>query len=472
MDLQARIIQKKTLMTNNNKNLSYKGAMVGSMPGTRLNFEGDDEGDDEGQTPSKALNSKVAMLKHQMSNQQQYSKNDVGDCIVTSISVSNSEQKPKKSQGRDPKEAPLLINVLYTQYEVLKDVADELNFTLSYEEEEDWDIYWIDGPIAPTFLLRMQSYQRASHFPGMFALARKNLLAKNLMAMKKVFPQEFNFFPKTWLLPQDSKDFKAQFNNKKAKTFIIKPEASCQGKGIFLTRNFDWLQVGEHYVAQRYLHKPYLIDKLKFDLRIYVLLTGINPLRAFIYKEGLARFATEEYNSPLGSNLNNLCMHLTNYAINKDSDQFIFNEDPSKDNVGHKRGLRPIFKHIDDNYNSKSNEEGEAPAGVKSGAQVWQEIKEVIVKTLITGQPHIAHLYRSSKPEDVENSMCFQILGFDIFIDSKCKPWLLEVNQSPSFTTDTPLDFNIKKALISDTVQMLNLSWKRKNKYIAAKRAE
>lgn len=59
-----------------------------------------------------------------------------------------------------------------------------------------------------------------------------------------------------------------------------------------------------------------------------------------------------------------------------------------------------------------------------------------------------------------------------MFIDSKSKAWLLEVNQSPSFTTDTPLDFNIKKNLICDTINMLNLSWKRKNKYIAAKRAE
>ena len=95
----------------------------------------------------------------------------------------------------------MVINALYTQYEVLKDVADEMNFLLSYDDEEDYDVYWIDGPIAPTFLLKMQSYQRTNHFPGMHALARKNLLAKNLMAMKKVCPSDFNFFPKTWLLP-------------------------------------------------------------------------------------------------------------------------------------------------------------------------------------------------------------------------------------------------------------------------------
>ena len=76
-------------------------------------------------------------------------------------------------------------------------------------------------------------------------------------------------------------------------------------------------------------------------------------------------------------------------------------------------------------------------------------------------------MYRTSKPEDVENSLCFQILGFDIFIDNKGKPWLIEVNQSPSFQTDTPLDYNIKKNIVQDSINILNLSWRRKNKYIS-----
>ena len=58
--------------------------------------------------------------------------------------------------------------------------------------------------------------------------------------------------------------------------------------------------------------------------------------------------------------------------------------------------------------------------------------------------------------------MCFQILGFDIILDKNCKPFLLEVNHAPSFATDTPLDYEIKKKLFQDTFQLLGLSVERK----------
>jgi len=50
------------------------------------------------------------------------------------------------------------------------------------------------------------------------------------------------------------------------------------------------------------------------------------------------------------------------------------------------------------------------------------------------------------------NSMCFEILGFDVLIDDKLKPWLIEINHAPSFATDTPLDFKMKKDVIADAI--------------------
>jgi tubulin polyglutamylase TTLL6/13 len=53
---------------------------------------------------------------------------------------------------------------------------------------------------------------------------------------------------------------------------------------------------------------------------------------------------------------------------------------------------------------------------------------------------------------DYINSMCFEILGFDVLIDEKLKPWLIEINHAPSFATDTPLDFKMKKDVIADAI--------------------
>ena len=58
--------------------------------------------------------------------------------------------------------------------------------------------------------------------------------------------------------------------------------------------------------------------------------------------------------------------------------------------------------------------------------------------------------------------MCFELLGFDVILTHDMKPMLLEVNHAPSFATDSPLDFEIKKQLFEDMFRMLGLSVERK----------
>jgi len=49
--------------------------------------------------------------------------------------------------------------------------------------------------------------------------------------------------------------------------------------------------------------QPFLIDGFKFDLRVYVVITACDPLRIFVFNEGLARFATAKYVVPTQSNV-------------------------------------------------------------------------------------------------------------------------------------------------------------------------
>lgn len=64
--------------------------------------------------------------------------------------------------------------------------------------------------------------------------------------------------------------------------------------------------------------------------------------------------------------------------------------------------------------------------------------------------------------------MCFELLGFDIILDSKLKPILLEVNQAPSFATDSPLDYQVKRQLFVDMFTLLGLSIERKRTILAS----
>ena len=80
------------------------------------------------------------------------------------------------------------------------------------------------------------------------------------------------------------------------------------------------ISVEDVSVISRYVTNPLLINGHKFDLRIYVLVSSYDPLRVYVYKEGLARFASESYSSKI--NKDNKFMHLTNYSINKKNDNF------------------------------------------------------------------------------------------------------------------------------------------------------
>lgn len=121
-------------------------------------------------------------------------------------------------------------------------------------------------------------------------------------------------------------------------------------------------------------------------------------------------------------------------------------------NIGHKRSLTSVYKKI--------AEDGHDVDELKA------KINDIFIKTIITGYPTLSNSVSSVHPDNFANDMCFQILGFDVMIDHKLNPYLLEINYTPSFTADTPLDRHIKKNLISDSLNLLNINdkWKKQMK--------
>eukprot|EP00929_Paragymnodinium_shiwhaense_P108345 TRINITY_DN74661_c0_g1_i1.p1 TRINITY_DN74661_c0_g1~~TRINITY_DN74661_c0_g1_i1.p1 ORF type:complete len:811 (-),score=138.77 TRINITY_DN74661_c0_g1_i1:66-2498(-) len=350
--------------------------------------------------------------------------------------------RKKKGSGRSAQ----IAYWLETKYDVLGQVCASFpQWREAASVTSDFDLLWSDTAISADRFMKLKTYQKFNHFVGMSSITRKNNLGRNLLRMRKQFPEEYNFFPDTWILPTDLSDFKSQFSAARNKTFIIKPDNGCQGKGIYLVRDVDKVPVdfSTTYVAQRYIHKPFLLDDHKFDLRLYALVMGCDPLRIFLHKRGLVRLAAETYVEPTGKNLSQQSVHLTNYAINKDNPNFEENTNPDDAKDGHKRSWEAVLKRL--------AEEGH------DVQKLQERIDDLIVKTLLAVQPSLSHFYHSCQPDDLDNAMCFEILGFDIMLDQKLQPWLLEVNHAPSFATESELDKVVKEDVLRDTLVLLDL---------------
>lgn len=82
---------------------------------------------------------------------------------------------------------------------------------------------------------------------------------------------------------------------------------------------------------------------------------------------------------------------------------------------------------------------------------LWSRIYDVILKSLMSVDGYI----QAGIKKMVTKNICFELLGFDILLDADMKPWLMEVNLSPSLATESPLDLKIKSNLFVDTMNLV-----------------
>lgn len=299
----------------------------------------------------------------------------------------------------------------------------------------------------------MSRNQKFNHFPTTYQLGRKDNMYRHYRHFKSMFNNDYDFAPMTFILPFDTEKFQSEIESVSTSKhkWIVKPVNLSRGRGIHLLQDdeeFEKISKASlklnitQYLVSRYISNPHLINETKYDLRIYVLITSFNPLRIYLYDNGLVRFATEKYTK---GNYDNVYVHLTNYSINKNNTNYKANnnDENGEDDNSSKWSLHEYKEHFD--RTRKEND-------IDRFSDLWNKIKTIVIKTIITIKDE------SMREVPMNKSTClFELYGFDIMIDSDFKAWLIEVNVNPSLHCTSPLDLSIKSDLISDIITIVGV---------------
>lgn len=216
--------------------------------------------------------------------------------------------------------AGIKIDATRAKYDTGK-VAIEKAGLIPVKNNENAPFVWIDGILRPDDALDYDPGQICGKIPGMDYICYKSTLFRCLNHIRNFFPQQYEVFPRTFVLPDEFPEFQREHmhicgRTGVAPTWVLKPKNGCCGNGITIVQSVHEVQDNKvQGVIQQYVN-PFLIDGKKFDFRFYVFIASLSPLSIFIYNEGIARFCSEQFQMPNRSNKDAKFMHLTNTAIN------------------------------------------------------------------------------------------------------------------------------------------------------------
>jgi len=260
--------------------------------------------------------------------------------------------------------------------------------------------------------------------------------------------QKYNVCPTTFVVPQEYSMFVEEFKKHPGSTWIMKPVCRSQGAGIFLMTKLTQIQQWrpsltwntqrdrdrddeegpELYVVQRYVDDPLLIGGKKFDIRFYVIVTSYQPLTVYMHRGGFCRFSMSHFSMDKSGDVNNLGQHLTNVAVQKHSGKEAYRRTGAKWDVHH---LKMYLA---------------STVGIDVVNRLFDDVESIVIHSLLSVQKVM-----------ISDKHCFELHGYDILIDTSYRPWLLEVNASPSLTANTTSDYDMKFGMLDDVMTVLDL---------------
>lgn len=286
---------------------------------------------------------------------------------------------------------------------------------------------------------------RYNHFPNSKLFLGNKAEFSYIIQKNPAYDSFPRFLPFTYILPRDRDSLFKAMRSHPSQCYIAKPPSSSCGNGIKLVTYADFYYISPNSVVSEYISRPLCIDGFKFDLRVYVLVTSFCPLRAFVAKEGLARFATESYSS----SSSNMYSHLTNATLNKKSRHW--------ENGAFKWKLTELIQEVAYRW---SNQSSDSPHNGHDGrenqknaqAHLMDKILSTIALTLAFVQPSMCPKERKRLLDP-----CFELFGFDLIFDRNFRPYILEINTMPSLNTDEDVDYEVKAPLLAQAFSIVGI---------------
>lgn len=277
-----------------------------------------------------------------------------------------------------------------------------------------------------------------NHFKHIKYLGRKDEYHFRVQELKARKGNDFvDFYPETYLLTNDIKTLNKIWT--KHKFWIVKPRSSSKAKNIEIRNSSERYFPPYVCIVQEYIERPFLINNKKFGLRYYLLISNHNPLTMFIHKRGICLFCTTDYN--INNHNPPLTMFLSNLEINYPSADYVTPEYGNEKEDNSKWSKDFFLDYIQKTTN-------------RSAESVDKLLNDVCTKAVITG-------FNKTRELELSERSCYrgyELLGVDILITEDFKPYVMEINVSPSLSgKNCSLDYAIKSEVFLDTLHLISI---------------
>ena len=313
-------------------------------------------------------------------------------------------------------------------------------------DDSAWETCWHTGmPERATFRATAPG-RTVNHIPGNNCLTVKSRLYQTIRGLHDRAaatraphdPElaQVDFVPSVYSMPEDYHALQQAAQDAPAQRWLLKPKNAARGRDIRLLEDAAEAPADSRWMVQAYLDRPHLMNERKYVLRLYVLVSAIEPLRVYLYEQGFAKLASCPYTL---DDIDNPYIHLTNPDVNAHNDA----------------ADSPVVFVDFERYRQWLREQGH------DDAALFRRLREMVALTMIGArEPMMAATTRFG----ADPRGCCELIGLDCMVDADLRPWLLECNLSPSLgVCAAPADGGdveeaIKRRLVADMVNLVGLN--------------